>query len=348
MDPQTLQSLIGIAQILLVLIFGLVCVNLYLVFRLKEIDPFAKWNPHKINGTLFFVFMVVGTVAAFVSTGAWSEHYTLINDPASEHGKDIDFMFDVTTVVAVFVTVVTNALLFFFAWKYYAKPGQKALFYAHNNRLEITWTIIPAIVLTGLVSYGIINWNKITGEAPADSLEVEINAQQFSWTFRYPGPDMLFGETKVSYINEAESNLLGFNTADKRGVDDIITREIHFPVNTNILLKIRSRDVLHSPTLPHFRVKMDAVPGMPTSFHFKPTVTTAEMRQRRGDETFNYEMSCQQICGSAHWNMRAVVVVETMEEYQAWLKSQASDKPYFVDSGNTPTAETEVNLTLNQ
>lgn len=348
MDPQTLQSLIGIAQILLVLIFGLVCVNLYLVFRLKEIDPFAKWNPHKINGILFLIFMIVGTVAAFVSTGAWSEHYTLINDPASEHGKDIDFMFDVTTVIAVFVTVVTNALLFFFAWKYYTKPGQKALFYAHNNRLEITWTIIPAIVLTGLVSYGIVNWNKITGEAPADSLEVEINAQQFSWTFRYPGPDMLFGETKVSYINEAESNLLGFNTADKRGVDDIITREIHFPVNTNILLKIKSRDVLHSPTLPHFRVKMDAVPGMPTSFHFKPTVTTAEMRQRRGDDKFNYEMSCQQICGSAHWNMRAIVIVETMEEYQAWLKSQSSEKPYFVDNGNLLPNETEANLTLNQ
>lgn len=346
MDPQSLQSLIGIAQIILLVIFGLVCINLYLVFRLKDIDPFKNLDPHKINGTLFLIFLIVGLIAAFVSTGAWSEHYILITNPASAHGEDIDFMFNMTTIVAVFVTVVTNALLFYFAWKYHNKKGQKALFYAHNNRLEITWTIIPAIVLTGLISYGIVNWDNImVDDAPEGSYEVEINARQFGWTFRYPGNDMRFGETHVSYIDAASLNDLGFNTKDSYGKDDIITQEIHLPVDTDVLLKIKSRDVLHSPTLPHFRVKMDAVPGMPTSFHFKPTITTKEMRQIRGEEDFDYEMSCQQICGGGHWNMRAIVVVETMEEFKAWLAQQSTDKPYFATTETE--AESDVNVAEN-
>ena len=330
MDPQSLQSIIGIAQVLLVLIFGLVCLNLYLVFRLKDIDPFAKWNPNKINGTLFFVFLVVGLIAAVVSTGAWSDYYILITNPASAHGIQIDRMFMNTSIVAAFVTIVTNGLLFYFAWRYRSKDkNQKAYYLAHNNKLEYLWTGIPAVVLTILIVDGIFTWNNIMGDPPQDAIEVEINAKQFDWTFRYPGADMDFGATKVAFINEGAGNMLGFDVNDSKGLDDVVTRELHFPVNTDITLNIKSRDVLHSPTLPHFRVKMDAVPGMPTHFTFRPTVTTDSMRIIRNNPEFDYEMSCQQICGGGHWNMRAIVVVETMEEYQAWLREQKTDKPYF-------------------
>jgi cytochrome c oxidase subunit 2 len=98
--------------------------------------------------------------------------------------------------------------------------------------------------------------------------------------------------------------------------------ELHLPVGKEVLLKIRAKDVLHSVFLPHFRVKMDAVPGMPTQFKFKPTMTTQEMRDKLGNQAFNYEMACTEICGRGHFSMRFPVVVDTQEDYEKWKKSQ--------------------------
>ncbi|TAE47264.1 MAG: cytochrome c oxidase subunit II [Bacteroidetes bacterium] len=316
------QSLISFAQIALVAIFGLVCLNMYLVFRLKDIDPFAKWDPNQINGWGFIVFTIVGFAAAFISSAAWSDRFLLLNNPASEHGVEIDRMMWNTMYVSIAVVLITNPLMFFYAWRYRMRPGNKALYYPHNNKLELVWTIIPAIVLTVLVFDGAVVWTEVTNKAPQGAIEIELNGKQFGWTVRYPGSDLEFGETQVSFINEGKGNTLGFNMDDKRGHDDLVVQELVIPVNTDIELKIRSRDVLHSANLAHFRVKMDAVPGMITRFHFKPTITTADMRQRTQNENFEYEMNCQQICGGGHWNMRLVVKVVTMEEYKQWLASQ--------------------------
>lgn len=327
MDP---NSLISFAQVLLVVIFLLVSVNLYLVFRLKEIDPFAKWNPHIINANLFFLFLIGGLIAAYVSTDVWADKFVFMNNPASAHGAEIDRMMWNSLMVAVIASVLTNILLFYYAWKYRYKEGRKALFYPHNNKLEVVWTIVPAVVLTLLIFDGVGVWHDTMSDLTEEELEeavvYEVNGKQFGWTVRYPGQDQTLGEANVSYINEATGNDIGVNYADPEAQDDLIVQEIHLPVNRQALMKIRSRDVLHSATIAHFRVKMDAVPGMPTSFKFTPTVTTAEMRERTGDPEFNYEMSCQQICGGGHWNMRRVIVVESEEEYQAWLAEQ---KPYY-------------------
>lgn len=323
MDP---QSMITLAQVLLGAILLLVAVNLYLVFRLRDIDPFAKWNPNTINPALFLAFFVFGMIMVFVLQNVYKEYMTLTYNPASEHGEKIDDMFWITMYVSIFVVVVTNSLLFWYAWYYRGKPGRKAVHYSHNNRLEIFWTAIPAVVLTILVFRGVIVWHDIMQEAPEDAVQLEVNGKQFAWTVRYPGADLEFGTTSVQYIDDGTGNDIGFNFEDRRGHDDLITNEIHLPVGKPVLLNIKSRDVLHSATLPHFRVKMDAVPGMPTSFWFTPTKTTKEMREIRGDEDFDYEMSCQQICGSAHWNMRRVVVVETEAEFNNWLRKQ---KPFY-------------------
>jgi cytochrome c oxidase subunit 2 len=340
------QLLISIAQGLLLVILALTVVNLYLIFRYKEIDPFAKWNPDGVNGGLFMAFFVVGLIAAAMSTEQWFDKLILVTNPASAHGEEIDRMFWNTMWVTILVVVVTNFLLFYYSWRYRYREGTKALFYPHNNRLEVVWTVVPAVVLALLVFDGVGVWHDIMGNKSKDSLLVELNGKQFDWTIRYPGEDLEFGETAVNYIDEGNSNTLGFNFEDKRGHDDLVAFELHVPVDTDVELQIRSRDVLHSATLPHFRVKMDAVPGMMTSFNFRPTKTTAEMREITGNPDFNYEMSCQQICGGGHWNMRRVVVVETMEEYQAWLKQQ---KPFYAQwkemngepsTGGTAAAET--------
>jgi cytochrome c oxidase subunit 2 len=99
-------------------------------------------------------------------------------------------------------------------------------------------------------------------------------------------------------------------------------RELHIPVGKPVEFRIRARDVLHSVFAPHFRLKMDAVPGMPTRFWFVPTKTTAEMRIETGNPDFNYEIACAEVCGRAHFSMRLIVVVEEPEEYEKWKAEQ--------------------------
>ncbi|RMG31977.1 MAG: cytochrome c oxidase subunit II [Bacteroidetes bacterium] len=334
------QVLISFAQVLLVVIFGLVCLNLYLVFRLKEIDPFARWNPSSINGAMFMGFWIVGVIAIIWTTRVWWDEMVMVHSAVSEQGQRIDGMFWRTMAVSILVVLITNTLLFYYAWKYRSKPGRKAYYYPHNNKLELLWTVVPAIVLTLLIFDGVSAWHDIMGKHPEDSVEIEINGKQFEWTFRYPGADNEFGETHVKYINDGTTNSLGFNLKDRKGQDDLVTTELHLPVGRPVKFTIKSRDVLHSATLAHFRMKMDAVPGMATHFWITPTKTTAEMRAETGKEDFNYELSCQQICGSAHYNMRRIVVVETWEEYQNWLSQQT---PFYtqyqqINGGNTADA----------
>ena len=325
MEP---QSIFNIIQLLLVLVLGLVFLNLYLVFRLKNFDPFAKWNPNSINGGLFFLFYIVGMIAAIWSTAVWYDKMILMHSAASEHGVWIDSMMFWTMVISILVVIITNFLLFYYCWRYSGKEGRKAFYYSHNNTLEYIWTAVPAVVMAALIIVGIMNWHKIMGNPPEEAIQMEVVGKQFAWTYRFPGPDMEFGETNVRFIEAG--NDLGFNWKDENGHDDIVsaivTDTILFPVNTPINLRIRSQDVLHSATLAHFRVKMDAVPGMPTSFYFTPTITTDEMRQRTGNSKFNFEMSCQQICGGSHYNMRRVIKVVTRAEYDRWMGQQ---KPFM-------------------
>lgn len=326
MEANTLINLIlGLLAVILVL----VAYNLNMVFRLKDADPFRNWNATKINGALLLIFMIVGLVAMFYYNGKWDHLYSLVYNPASEHGVAVDTMFWRTMYVSVLVVVVVNVALFYFSWRYQERPGQKALYYPHNNNLEIIWTVVPAIVMTALIGNGVVIWHRIMDPDDAvreKAINVEFYGRQFDWTIRYSGSDQQLGQTHIKYINSNTGNQLGFNFEDPRTHDDIVVTEIHLPVGVPVHMHIRSQDVLHSATLAQFRVKMDAVPGMPTEFWFTPTVTTAQMREKLKNPDFNYEMSCQQICGAAHYNMRRVVVIETMEAYQKWLAEQ---KPFF-------------------
>ncbi|MFK7973060.1 MAG: cytochrome c oxidase subunit II [Bacteroidia bacterium] len=324
-----IQSIISITQLLLLAILALVGYNLYMVFKLKDIDPFKNLNPNKINGILFLLFLIFGLIAAVWSTSAWADLFMFGKDAASEHGVWIDKMYNRTMAVSVLVVLVTNTLLFWFAFRYYGKPGRKALYYPHNNKLELIWTVVPAIVMAWLIADGVRNWHKImdpSDEIKAESLNLEFYARQFDWTIRYPGADGQLGQAHVKYIDNDKGNSIGLNFQDEETRDDIIVTEIHVPVDQPICMNIRSQDVLHSATLAHFRVKMDAVPGMPTKFYFTPKITTKKMREMKDNPDFVYELSCQQICGSAHYNMRRVLVVETQEEYDEWLKAQ---RPFY-------------------
>jgi len=218
--------------------------------------------------------------------------------------------------------IVTHIFLFGFSYLYQYKETSKAEYFPENDKLEIIWTIVPAIVLSLLVFSGLKAWNDITSKAPDDAEIVEIMGRQFAWGTRYPGKDGKLGEYNYRLIDA--DNAFGIDFTDRNAHDDFIPREIHLPKGKPVLFKIRARDVLHSVFIPHFRLKMDAVPGMPTHFWFVPTKTTQDMREETGNPDFNYELACTEVCGSGHFTMRMIVVVEEPEDYEKWKSEQAS------------------------
>ncbi len=274
---------------------------------------------NRINAFLLLAFLVAGLF------GVWYCHQRLegkiLGEAASEHGERIDNMLLWTIIITGIVFLLTQIALFWFAFKYQERENQKAYFYPHNNRLEVIWTVIPAITLTVLVGLGLYYWFQITGEAPKESMVVEVTGKQFNWEFRYPGKDATFGKKYFKEVNEAEGNPLGQIWTDPANHDDLYTpNEMHLVVGKPVKLIINAKDVIHDVGLVHFRMKMDAVPGIPTTMWFTPKFTTRQMREKYGPE-FNYEISCDQICGKGHFSMRGTIVVESQAEYNAWLAS---------------------------
>ncbi|WP_244173080.1 cytochrome c oxidase subunit II [Chitinophaga alhagiae] len=279
----------------------------------------SREQSNRINGFLMIVFLVLGLIAVWWCHDLLDDK--MLGESASVQGEGVDQLIKVTFIITMAVFVVTQILLFWFSFKYQEKEGRKAFYFPHNNKLEVIWTVVPAIALTILVAFGIRHWMRITSEAPKDAMVVEVIGKQFNWMMRYPGKDGQLGRRHFKQINES-NNPLGQDWADKLNHDDFISSELHVVVGKDVKLIIGSRDVVHDVGLPHFRLKMDAVPGIPTTLWFTPKFTTAEMRKRTGNPDFVYELACDQMCGKGHYSMKANIVVETQEEYDAWLASQ--------------------------
>jgi len=275
---------------------------------------------NRINGVFFLIFFIVGLIGA-----VWSFMYArqfFLPEASSPHGRRTDFLFWLSMGIITFAFVVTNALLFIFAWKYQHKEGRRAAYYPENHKLELIWTVIPAVIMAVLVFTGWRAWRDIMAEAPENSQVFEIVGKQFNWIVRYPGVDNnKLGAYNYKLIDNA--NDTGIDYTDEASFDDFTsTTELHIPVNKPILLKIRARDVLHSVFIPHMRVKMDAVPGMPTRFAFTADKTTDEMRNITGNPNFGYEIACTEVCGRGHFSMRIRLIVEDEATWQAWCKEQ--------------------------
>jgi cytochrome c oxidase subunit II len=283
----------------------------------------AQEQSNRINGFLMLAFLILGLIGVYLCNEALYNKTLLPTTSASKEGESIDLMLKITFAVTGLVFVITQILLFFFAWKYQEKEGRKAEFISHNNTLEVIWTVIPAIFLLVLVVGGLKIWFHITGEAPKDAIQVEITGKQFNWIYRYPGKDGKFGKTYFKNIKDGDSNPLGQLWDDPNNQDDIVeTTVMHLPVNHPVKLIIHSRDVIHDVGLSHFRMKMDAVPGIPTTLWFTPQFTTEEMKIRTGNPDFVYEISCDQMCGPGHFGMRGIIEVDSEADYYKWLNSQ--------------------------
>ena len=310
----------------------------------------ANDKDNNIQGYLMFGLLCFIYLTTILSVG-YCGKFPLIDDSASEHGNEIDRLMVISMAIIFFVQTITQALLHYFAFKYRGKKGQKALYFADNNKLEFIWSVIPAIVLAGLVLYGLYAWTNImfvSDEDAEDAIVIELYAQQFNWEARYSGKDNQLGKANVRYIEGV--NNLGVDLSDPNAQDDFASKELHIPKGKRVIFKMRSQDVLHSAYMPHFRAQMNCVPGMVTNFSFTPIYTTSEFRElpatiqkvsdindiraKKSAEliakgqtaldpyTFDYLLLCNKICGASHYNMQMKIVVDTPEDYKKWLKEQ--------------------------
>jgi cytochrome c oxidase subunit 2 len=281
----------------------------------------ARQQNNRINGFLLIAFLVLGLIGVYYCNELLKGK--ILGEAASEQGDSIDNMIMWTLYITGIVFLITQILLFWFAFKYQEREGQKAYYFPHNNKLEVIWTVIPAIALTILVAIGLRHWFRITSEAPKDAMVVEITGKQFNWLIRYPGKDGQLGSKFYKNINDA-TNPVGQDWDDALNKDDFMATEMHLVVGKPVKLIIGSRDVVHDVGLPHFRMKMDAVPGIPTTMWITPKFTTKQMKEKTGNPDFIYEIACDQMCGAGHYSMRANIVVETQEEFDAWVAKQKS------------------------
>ncbi len=326
------------AGFIIFLLVLLVFVIIYQIGKSSELasiirgEEYVKLKTNRTIASLFVIFFILGIY------GIWkcNEYFKGMMLPiaACKTGERYDSMFMVTLAVTGVVFFATQAVLFWFAFKYQSSEKRKSsYFFSHSNSLEVIWTTIPAIAMTILVAIGLRNWFEVTAPAPANAMVVEIVGKQFNWLVRYPGKDNELGVRDFRKINDA-NNVLGLDWSDPHNADDIIsaTGEMHLVVNRPVKLLIGSRDVIHDVGLPHFRLKMDAVPGISSTLSFTPTITTTEMKTKTGNPDFVYEIACDQLCGSGHYSMRGTIIVETQEEYDAWMAKQPT---YY--SNNKPT-----------
>ena len=320
----------GVAYYVLLFLVACLCVAIFgkilKVYDLSQKMQGKKglnWN--NIMGIACIIFLIAGLTGAIWSLivqGGMS-----LPEPASAHGGAIEDMFTLTTVLTLIVFFITQIALFAFLFLYRKSDKRKAYFYPHNNTIEKIWTIIPAIVLTMLVVFGFFTWEKVMDTTPAkNDLNIDVTGHQFSWEIRYPGKDGKLGNVNFTLVTA--SNILGVDYKDRNSLDDIKADTLVLPVNHSIRINLHALDVIHSFYLPHFRVQLNAVPGLPTFIKFVPTITTAEMRMKTDNPKFEYLLYCNKICGTAHYNMQRVVRVVSEAEYQDWIAHQ---KPYLTD-----------------
>jgi cytochrome c oxidase subunit 2 len=311
--------------ILIGLVVLLIIASLVQLTRVSELlSEIKNQDVNKVtdddNKTQGVLFLVIG--GAFILFVIWQmvawDHFLL--PPASSlHGAEIDSLMKVSMGLILVVFFLLTPMLFFFAYKYRGNQKNTAYFFAHNNKLEVVWTIVPTIILTVLIVYGLRTWDRSMNPDISAAKVIEVYAQQFQWTARLSGKDNKLGKASYTLVNG--KNSVGVDMDDENSVDDKIVREVHLVVDKPVLLKFRSKDVIHSAFLPHFRVQMNCVPGLSTQFAFTPTQTTTEMKEQEGKD-FEYVLLCNKICGAAHYNMQMSFIVETQEEYDDWTASQ--------------------------
>lgn len=257
------------------------------------------------------ILAAAGLAVPFVTQTWW------FPEAITDYARRIDTHFGITLAVTGVIFLVAHLFLAYTVW-HFGKRRARASNGAGNQRLEIFWTTATAILFIGLGLMGYTTWAEarfidVRNETPdPNRLIVEVVGQQFVWNFRYAGSDGRFGPTKTELINDAEANPVGLDRDDPYGADDLMTPRMAVPVNREVEVVLKSKDVLHNFFVPELRIKLDTVPGLTQRLRFKP------------DKVGTYEIACSELCGLGHYKMRGFLDVMEQPDYEAWLEEQES------------------------
>jgi cytochrome c oxidase subunit II len=251
---------------------------------------------------LILLLVAIGSVVFHLLSPWW---WT----PIATNWSYIDHTINITFWITGFVFTAVIVFMAYCVFRFHHKEGRQADYNPENKRLEWWLTVGTGVGVAAMLAPGLFVWHQFV-TVPADATEIEVMGQQWQWSFRLPGKDGRLGTTDVRNISS--ENAMGLNRDDPHGQDDVIIEngDLHLPIGKPVKVLLRSVDVLHDFYVPEFRAKMDMVPGMVTYFWIKPI------------RTGTFDVLCAELCGAAHYSMRAKVIVEEESEYHAWLEQQ--------------------------
>ncbi|BAS25963.1 cytochrome c oxidase subunit II [Limnochorda pilosa] len=270
-------------------------------------DPAEERRPNRVGsaaGLLIWAILAAAVTSFVYALGHWWRPPLV-----SIEGGGIDRLFNAILVIIGTVFILVQAALGFFLVRFADRGVGRASYWHENTRLELAWTLIPAAILVVLTVLGGGLWLQVHGAPPPDAATVQVVAQQFGWNFHYPGADGVLGTIRPG--SGSGRNPIGLDRNAQGASDDLVASELHLVVGRPVRLLLTSKDVIHSLYIPDVRFKQDAVPGRVTQVWFTPT------------ETGTYPIACAELCGVGHYLMGSRLVVETQEEYDAWLAARA-------------------------
>jgi cytochrome c oxidase subunit 2 len=246
---------------------------------------------------------------------------------AASNWGSIDAALLITLLITGVFFIAVTLFMALAVIRYRHKEGRRAAYQPESKKLE-SWLIgITTLGIVALLAPGLVVYYDFV-RVPSNATELEVVAQQWQWSFRFPGQDGKLGKSAISWVNAG--NPLGLDPEDPAGQDDVLIRsnEVHLPLDQPVKVLLRSKDVLHNFYIPQIRSKMDMVPGMVSYFWFTPT------------KLGSYEVLCAEYCGLAHYNMRGSMVVEERAAFERWLSNQ----PTFAQSLRAAAKPSQENL----
>ncbi|MEX2303591.1 MAG: cytochrome c oxidase subunit II [Bryobacterales bacterium] len=269
----------------------------------------------------FLVALVVWIVALGLAIPFFTQWWWM--PPAiTEHARAVDSQFNLTLLGTGIIFIVAQAALGYAVFRFGRKRSEPADYVHGSDRWEVLWTAATTIMFVGLTLMGYTVWAEArflddrNVTPSADRIVIEVTGQQFVWNMRYPGADGKFGPLDLSLVDDAMGNALGINRSHPDAKDDVVTPRMAVPVNKEVDLILRTKDVLHNFFVPELRIKLDTVPGLIGRLHFK------------ADKVGTYTVACSELCGLGHHEMGSYLDVMEQADFDKWMADQSAYLQY--------------------
>ena len=257
---------------------------------------------------IFAIIIIASIIFHFWSPWWWT--------PVASNWGNIDGTIILTFWVTGAVFVAICLFMAYCVWRYRYRKDRRAEYEPENKKLEWRLTLLTSLGVAALLAPGLLVWKQFV-TVPQNAFNVEVVAYQWGWNYRLPGEDGILGKTDAKLVNA--KNPYGLILNDSNGRDDIIVQDadLHLQIDQPVKINLRSLDVIHNFYVPQFRAKMDTLPGIVSYYWFTPT------------KTGKYEILCAEFCGTGHYGMRGIVLVDDKKDYNNWLAQQITFKQFL-------------------